>query len=160
MTAGDQTVTKYAQILLDHSSFIKTILNVAMMFWLLRVISGSASYLSRKAGFVSLAWLSLWFNWHNWRHAMVREHFKFSNEESSLGKCHEQEVFWERCGAEIQRMIFLRWQRHFCTVNTILCLSFSFPPRENGDQRTFIMLYFTPPKHYTKFWIKIWSWPI
>lgn len=52
MTAGNTTVTEYAQILLDHSFFIKTILNVTMMFWLLSVISVSAPYLSKKAGFV------------------------------------------------------------------------------------------------------------
>lgn len=112
MTAGN-TMIEYAQILLDHSSFIKTILNVAMMFWLLSVISGSASHLSRKGGFFCwLDFLSFWFNRHNWNHAKAREHFKFSNEESSLGKCHEQEAFWERCAAEIPRMIFLRWGRH------------------------------------------------
>lgn len=44
-------MTEYAQTPLDHSSSIKTILHVAIMFWLLSVISGSASYLSRKGVF-------------------------------------------------------------------------------------------------------------
>lgn len=49
-TAGNTTVNEYAQIPVDHS-LIKTILHVAMMFWFLRVISGSTSYLSRKSVF-------------------------------------------------------------------------------------------------------------
>lgn len=51
MAAGNTTMTEQAQIPLDHSSSIKTILHVATVFWLLSIISGSASCHFRKGGF-------------------------------------------------------------------------------------------------------------
>lgn len=41
MTSGNTKMNEYAQIPVDHPSLIKTILHVAIMFWLVSVISGS-----------------------------------------------------------------------------------------------------------------------
>lgn len=113
MTAGDMTMTECAQLPLDHSPSIKNriecsndVLAAQCYFWV-NIIS-----LQERCFCCWPDSLSFWFNWHSWNHARVQEHFEFSNEESSLGKCHEQAAFWETCGAEIQCMIFLKRGRH------------------------------------------------
>lgn len=148
MTAGKTTMTEYTQIPLDHSSSIKTILHVAMMFWLLSVISGSASYLSRKGVFaVGLTFplsdltdiVEILPRWESISSSAMRK----AAWVSAMNKQLSERDMERRLNA------WYSWNEedtHICTVNMVLPLFSSHPPRGNRDQRTCIMLYFIPPQ--------------
>lgn len=147
MTAGN-TMTEQAQIPLDHSSSIKTILHVSKMFWLLSIISGSALYLFRKGGFA----VGLTFPLSDLTDIVETMPRGESISSSTMRKAAWVSAMNKQLSERDVEQRFSAWYSwneegmHICTVSTGLPLSSTVPLRGNGDHRKNIMLYFIPPK--------------